>query len=249
MPEEPATSIERPSPEASEAGEAASRRPVRRKAEIREATVPELEAIEALLAAADRPLADARIAELLSLPPELPSAAFIEAAVRRINLSFELSGRVTRIRRLAGGWRTMVEPRFGSLIEAMKGQRTSSRLSPAALETLSVVAYRQPITRAHIEAIRGVACGEVLRGLLERRLVRITGRAEEVGRPMLYGTTREFLLAFGLGSLADLPSAKEFAESSSPASASPRATGASDLDASEAAISPANPPEQGDTPS
>jgi segregation and condensation protein B len=209
MPEEPASPMAPPSLEASEAEEVAARRPGRRKVEIREATVPELEAIEALLAAADRPLADARIAELLSLSAEMPSAAFIEAAVRRINLSLELSGRVTRIRRLAGGWRTMVEPRFGALIEAMKGQRTSSRLSPAALETLSVVAYRQPITRAHIEAIRGVACGEVLRGLLERRLVRITGRAEEVGRPMLYGTTREFLLAFGLGSLADLPSAKE----------------------------------------
>lgn len=210
MPEEPASPKEEPpSVEASVAGEASARRPDRRKGEIREATVPELEAIEAILAAADRPLADARIAELLSLPAEMPSAAFLEAAVRRINLSLELSGRVTRIRRLAGGWRTMVEPRFGALIEAMKGQRTSSRLSPAALETLSVVAYRQPITRAHIEAIRGVACGEVLRGLLERRLVRITGRAEEVGRPMLYGTTREFLLAFGLGSLADLPSAKE----------------------------------------
>lgn len=211
------------SPRSSRGREAKARR--ERRVPLPEASAPQLEAIEAALFAAEKPVADARIAELLSLPEEVPAAAFLEAAVRRINLSLELSGRAMRIRRLAGGWRVLVEPRFGALIEAMKGQRTNSRLSPAALETLSVVAYRQPITRAHIEAIRGVACGEVLRGLLERRLVRITGRAEEVGRPMLYGTTREFLLAFGLGSLSDLPSAKEFAQQAASGRGNRPATG------------------------
>jgi segregation and condensation protein B len=218
--EEGDSSLETPSgsdlpdaPRASRSRESKARR--NRRAALPEATTSQLEAIEALLFAADKPLTDGRLAELLSLPEEVPATPFLDAAVRRINRSLDLTGRSMRIRRLAGGWRVMVESRFGALIEAMKGQRTSSRLSPAALETLSVVAYRQPITRAHVEAIRGVACGEVLRGLLERRLVRIAGRAEEVGRPMLYGTTREFLLAFGLGSLSDLPSAKEFAQQAS----------------------------------
>jgi len=187
----------------------------RRRRETAETPVPtplQLQTIEALLFAAERPLADARICEVLSLPEEVPAGAFIATAVEAINASLEATGRVVQVRRVAGGWRVMVEARFAPVVDALKGQRTSSRLSPAALETLAIVAYRQPITRAHIEAIRGVACGEVLRGLLERRLVRIAGRAEELGRPMLYGTTREFLLAFGLATLADLPNAKEFAE-------------------------------------
>ena len=79
------------------------------------------------------------------------------------------------------------------------------KLSQAALETLSIIAYRQPVMRAEVEVIRGVACGEVLRGLMDRRLVKIVGRAEELGRPMLYGTSREFLQTFGLASLDDLP--------------------------------------------
>ena len=87
---------------------------------------------------------------------------------------------------------------------------SSGRLSRAALETLSIIAYRQPVTRASLEAIRGVACGEILRALLERRLVMIKGRAEELGRPMLYGTTKHFLDVFGLSSLKDLPKPEEF---------------------------------------
>jgi segregation and condensation protein B len=91
----------------------------------------------------------------------------------------------------------------------LRGEKQQTRLTQPAIETLAIVAYRQPIQRSEIEAIRGVACGEVLRGLLERRLVRIVGRAEELGRPMLYGTTSEFLKVFGLSSLSDLPQSKE----------------------------------------
>ena len=86
------------------------------------------------------------------------------------------------------------------------------RLSKPALETLAIIAYRQPVTRAELEAIRGVACGEVVRTLMERRLVKITGRAEELGRPMLYGTTRQFLDTFGLASVKDLPKPEDFAD-------------------------------------
>jgi segregation and condensation protein B len=91
----------------------------------------------------------------------------------------------------------------------LKGQRAQTRLSQAALETLAIIAYKQPMLRAQLEAIRGVACGEVLKSLMERRLVKIVGRAEEVGRPMLYGTTPEFLRVFGIANLSDLPQAKD----------------------------------------
>ena len=94
----------------------------------------------------------------------------------------------------------------------MHRSRASTRLSKPALETLAIIAYRQPITRAELEAIRGVACGEVVRSLMERKMVKITGRAEELGRPMLYGTTRQFLDTFGLSSVKDLPKPEEFAD-------------------------------------
>ena len=87
--------------------------------------------------------------------------------------------------------------------------RREARLSQAALETLAIIAYRQPVLRADVEAIRGVACGEVIRGLMEKNLVRIVGRADEIGRPLLYGTTRHFMEVFGLGSLDDLPKVEE----------------------------------------
>ncbi len=103
----------------------------------------------------------------------------------------------------------MTKPSFAPLIAQLKGVREQGKLTQAALETLAVIAYRQPILRADLEAIRGVACGEVLRGLMDRRLIKIVGRADEVGRPMLYGTTGEFLKQFGIGRLDDLPNAKD----------------------------------------
>ncbi len=200
-----------------------------------------VEAIEVVIFSSDRPLPDARLAELLELPPEPAPSAVIEVAMSRLNDEFERTGRVYRIRRLAGGWRAMVQPRHHDLIERLKGQRSQAKLSPAALETLAIVAYRQPIVRAEIEAIRGVASGEVLRSLMERRLVRITGRAEELGRPMLYGTTREFLQVFGLASLTDLPQRREFAGDSKPAKTS---AGKSRKNGGEtpSSVSPDDPP-------
>jgi segregation and condensation protein B len=160
--------------------------------------------IEALLIATDRPLPEARIAELLGLPGR-SAANTIRAAIDQLNADYEAGGRSFRARRLAGGWQILTEPAFGELLGRLSRDRQQSHLTAAAMETLAIVAYRQPIMRAEIEAIRGVSSGEVLRGLLERRLVKIVGRAEELGRPMLYGTTREFLKVFGLSSLEDLP--------------------------------------------
>ncbi len=137
------------------------------------------------------------------------AVARIRTAVESLNADYEQTGRSFRIERVAGGLQMLTMPAYAEDITRLKGARQSSRLSQAALETLAIIAYRQPILRADLESIRGVACGEVLRSLMERRLVRIAGRAEEVGRPMLYGTTKEFLEVFGLATLDDLPNAKD----------------------------------------
>ncbi len=166
--------------------------------------VPLTARVEALLLATDRPLGEAKLAALLGLPGK-GAARRVEEAIGELNRECEAQGRSYRVERLAGGWQLLTTAEFGALIGRLHRERQQSRLSQAALETLSIVAYRQPIMRAEIEAIRGVSCGEVLRGLLERRLVKIVGRSEELGRPMLYGTTKEFLNVFGLAALQDLP--------------------------------------------
>ena len=172
--------------------------------------------VEALLFAADRPIPERRLIEVLEMedaedPGEARDQAHarIRSVVERLNEIYEESSRAFRIVKLAGGFQVMTLPEHGELLARLRGERQLQRITPAALETLAIIAYRQPILRADLESIRGVACGEVLRGLLDRRLVRITGRAEEIGRPMLYGTTKEFLQVFGLSSLKDLPQAKD----------------------------------------
>ena len=115
---------------------------------------------------------------------------------------------------IAGGYRFMTRPEFHDDVAALRGKPGPERLSPAALETLAVVAYRQPITRAAVEAVRGVQAGPVLRLLIEHDLIKIAGRSDEPGHPMLYGTTRRFLDHFGLQSLDKLPDLKDVLESS-----------------------------------
>ena len=188
--------------------------------------------VEAVLMTADRPLGERKVASILDLlgadsvsdeaevSTEENSATAgktsgrgpvveIRSAVAALNEAYEKAGRSFRIEHVAGGLQVLTLPEFAGDIARLKGVRQQSKLSQAALETLAIIAYRQPILRADLESIRGVACGEVLRGLMDRRLARIAGRAEEVGRPMLYGTTREFLEVFGLANLDDLPQAKE----------------------------------------
>lgn len=133
----------------------------------------------------------------------------IQRAIALLNEQYEATGRAFRIQQVAGGFRVMTLPKFASVLEAYHGKRERHGVSRAALETLAIIAYKQPLTRANLEAIRGVACGEVLRSLIERRLITIVGRAEELGRPMLYGTTKAFLETFGLSSIKDLPSAED----------------------------------------
>lgn len=170
-------------------------------------------AVEAMLISVDRPIPAAKIAEplapLLDAEVGVPE---VEASIARLNGQYDESGRAFRIEPISGGFRLMTRPEHASVVAAMHRARASTRLSRASLETLAIIAYRQPMTRAELEAIRGVACGEVLRSLLDRKMIKITGRAEELGRPMLYGTTAQFLDAFGLASIKDLPKPEELAD-------------------------------------
>ena len=163
--------------------------------------------VEALLIASDRPLTESHIAEVIGISGKGASKQIV-GAIEELNAHFDKSGRAFRAERLAGGWQILTAPAFGPILHRLHTERQQAKLSQPALETLAIIAYRQPIMRAEIEAIRGVASGEVLRGLMERRLIKITGRAEELGRPMLYGTTKEFLKVFGLSGLDDLPQVK-----------------------------------------
>jgi len=167
-------------------------------------------AVEALLLSLDRPTPSAKLAEAVGGAGLAEvTAEGVDASVERLNASYAETGRAFRIEHVAGGLRLMTLPEFAPILAAFHRLRAPSRLTRAALETLAIVAYRQPVTRAELEAIRGVACGEVLRSLLDRKLIRIAGRAEELGRPMLYGTTKQFLDTFGLASLQDLPESGE----------------------------------------
>jgi segregation and condensation protein B len=175
--------------------------------------------VEAVLLCADRPLPISRLAQAAGLVAESEepgeqalraAQSAIEEAVAGLNGVYERTGRAFRIESVAGGYRLMTLPKYARAIATLQQHRSQNRLSKAAVETLAIIAYRQPVTRAEVENIRGVACGEVLKTLLDHRLVTIQGRAEELGRPMLYGTTRQFLDTFGLASLKDLPAVGEF---------------------------------------
>ena len=169
--------------------------------------------VEAVLLSMSRPLSESKLVDMLGLgsvnaKDKMP-VTMVKQAIDHLNTEYAQSGRSFRIERLAGGWQLLTLSKFGPLLTRVHGAKSQGRLTPAALDTLAIIAYRQPTLRSELEAVRGVACGDVLRGLMERRLVRITGRAEELGRPMLYGTTSEFLRVFGISRIEDLPQARE----------------------------------------
>jgi segregation and condensation protein B len=169
--------------------------------------------VEAVLLSISRPLSETKLVDMLGLgsvsaKDKMP-ATMVKQAIDHLNTEYAQTGRSFRIERLAGGWQLLTLSKFGPLLTRVHGAKLQGRLTPAALDTLAIIAYRQPTLRSELEAVRGVACGDILRGLMERRLVRITGRAEELGRPMLYGTTSEFLRVFGISRIEDLPQARE----------------------------------------
>ncbi len=138
----------------------------------------------------------------------------IQAMVEEISRQYEERGSALELREIAGGWQFASRPEFGPWIRKLFKDRLTYRLSSSAMETLSIIAYKQPITRSEMEEIRGVEVSAVLDTLLERRLVRIAGRKETVGRPLLYGTTPDFLKSFSLKGLDDLPSIESLAPAS-----------------------------------
>lgn len=161
--------------------------------------------VEALLFAADAPVSAGRIAEIIGISD---TEARLEIAA--LNDDYVASGRAFRVRQIARGFQLMTEPQFSPWVQKLNRQAGQTRLSETLMETLAIVAYRQPIIRADIESIRGVACGDGLNRLRELGLVKIIGRAEIVGRPILYGTTRKFLDVFGLADISDLPPLEVF---------------------------------------
>jgi segregation and condensation protein B len=163
--------------------------------------------IEALLLVTDKPIATSRIASVI---PELKPED-VPLLVDRLNQVYIETGRAFRVREIAGGYRLYTQPEYQDYIEALATTTRESRLSQAALETLAVVAYRQPVSRVDIEFVRGCDCDGVIRTLLARKLVTIKGRSDTPGRPLLYATTEKFLEYFGLTQITDLPDWSEIA--------------------------------------
>lgn len=170
--------------------------------------------IEAIIFAAGSPVSPERLAELL--PEHSPEA--IASALAELEADYAPRG--INLRRVAGGYQLRTAPRLAAQVAEARGQRLA--LSRAALETLAVVAYRQPLTRAQIEATRGVDCGGLLRALVKKRLLRIAGRKEAPGRPPLYATTKTFLEVFDLEDLASLPTLAEGEALTAPFGGTPR---------------------------
>jgi len=138
----------------------------------------------------------------------LADATEARTLIGRLNELYDEAGRAFRVEEVAGGYQLLTRAKFASWLRRLGHVPAEVRLSAPALETLAVIAYRQPVLRAEIEAVRGVNSGEILRQLMERDLVRISGRSEELGRPYLYATTKRFLQVFGLISLDELPRAE-----------------------------------------
>jgi len=165
--------------------------------------------VEAILFAMDEPTSPDSLAEAAG---EGVTAEAVRAVVGELNTEYAAAGRAFSIEEIAGGFQLLSRPEFNRYLKKLLRARNEARYTQAALESLSIIAYKQPITRAEIEDIRGVACGEILRTLLEKGLVRVAGRSEHVGRPLLYGTTKKFLTSFGLSSVKDLPSDKQLVQ-------------------------------------
>lgn len=164
-------------------------------------SIDKLSQLEAVLFLAREPISTRKLAKLAKLADGTEARTLLKQLSKR----YDQRGRALQVVEVAGGFQLLTRPHLAPWIGRLHGVAQEVRLSAPALETLSVVAYRQPVVRAEIEAIRGVQCGEILRVLMERDLLRIVGRADELGRPFLYGTTKKFLQVFGLRRLEQLP--------------------------------------------
>ncbi len=173
-------------------------------------TVDLKQQLESVIFASDEAISPKLIR--IALDDETLSDEQIAALVAELNCEYEQTGRTFRIQHIAHGYRFLTEKQFHRPIQRLLQPKLARRLSQAALETLAIIAYKQPITKAEIEAIRGTNTDYVIRILLEKNLIAVTGRSEGVGKALLYGTTKEFLDYFNLASLAELPKPREIEE-------------------------------------
>ncbi len=157
--------------------------------------------IEAILFSAESPLAASKLASIIGVG----DAKDVRRHIAELNEQYASLSLSFRIEEIAGGYQMLTLPAYNHWLAKLLRSRQDNKLSSAAMETLAIVAYKQPCTRADVEAVRGVAVGDMLNRLREMNLVKIVGRAEDLGRPLLYGTTKKFLEVFGLPSLEDLP--------------------------------------------
>lgn len=163
--------------------------------------------IEALLFASDEPIPLQKIKAIL---PDTPDIRKIRSAIDQLNDQLCAEHHPFEIVEIAGGFQIRTVQYYHTWVKKLFKQRINRRLSPSALETLAIIAYKQPLTKAEIESIRGVVADGAMKTLLERRLIRIAGRSEKPGRPLLYEVTRDFLKYFGLKHISDLPNLEEF---------------------------------------
>ena len=168
--------------------------------------------LEAVLFLARDPMNSRKLSQLAGLEDGTQARTLIKS----LNEDYDRLGRAFNIQRVAGGFQMLTRPQFAKWIRRLDHIGRPARLSGPLLETLTVVAYRQPIIKADIEAIRGVGCGEMLRQLLDKGLVKIAGRSPDLGRPFLYATTKQFLVYFGLNTLDDLPRSEKLVGSGLP---------------------------------
>jgi segregation and condensation protein B len=166
-----------------------------------ESTSAKLARVEGILLMAREPIPSRKLAALADLADGTEARSLVRELARRLRRR----GSALEPVEVAGGLQLLTRPQLADWLGRLHPPAGDARLSPPALETLAVTAYRQPITRSEIEAIRGVQCGEILRVLMERDFLRIVGRSDDLGRPFLYGTTRKFLQVFGLRRLEQLP--------------------------------------------
>lgn len=172
------------------------------------------QAVEAIIFSADEPMAASAIADVIAEVTGVPAVdlAAIEQAIEALNAAYQASERTFRIHRWGGGYRMATLPDVAPFVQAYVNPQRTQRLSRSLLETIAILAYRQPVTKPEIDAVRGVDSDYALRKLLELGLIDVVGRSESLGRPLLYGTTPKFLDVFGLSDLDGLPSLREVEE-------------------------------------
>ena len=161
--------------------------------------------IESLIFAAEEPITLRKLVDIIG---DIDSAQVLEA-ITQLKNDYEIQGRSFQIEEIAGGYQLFTKPEYYEWIAKLRKKSGETKLSQAALETLAIIAYKQPILRADVESIRGVQSGQIIRLLMEKDLVKVVGRDEALGHPLLYGTTERFLEYFGLKDIKDLPNIEE----------------------------------------